>query len=126
MIKIILTMLLGVTVGTLGDIFLAQGMKALGKVTIHSIADVWRAAGRVFKTRIPLAILFMIACFAIWLTVLSWADLSLVLPMAALSYVLNAILAKPMLGETVSPRRWLGTAIVFVGVVTVIMTGQSR
>ena len=118
-------MLLGVTVGTLGDIFLAQGMKALGKIEIKKAADVWRLAVRAVRTRIPLAILFMIACFVIWLTVLSWAELSLVLPIAALSYVLNAVLAGPMLGETVSARRWVGTIIIVVGVVAVIMTGKA-
>ena len=50
---------------------------------------------------------------------------SMVLPIAALSYVLNAVLAKPMLGETVSLRRWVGTVIIVSGVVTVIMTGKA-
>ena len=125
MVKVVVFMLLGVTIGTLGDIFLAQGMKALGEISVKKPADAWRLAVRAFHTRIPLAILFMIACFVVWLTVLSWADLTLVLPIAALSYVLNAVLAKPLLGETVSLRRWVGTVIIVIGVVTVIMTGKA-
>ncbi len=125
MVKVVLFMLLGVTIGTLGDIFLAQGMKSLGTIAVKKPIDVWHVAVRAAKTRIPLAILFMLACFIVWLTVLSWADLSLALPIAALSYVLNAVLAKPMLGETVSLRRWVGTIIIFAGVVTVIMTGKA-
>lgn len=126
MLKVILGMMLGVTIGTLGDIFLAQGSKALGNVSVKRLADVWSLIKRVVHTpKIPLAVLMMLACFVNWLVVLSWADLSLVLPMAAMSYVLNAILAKPMLGETVSPRRWAGTIIVFLGVVLVTLTGKG-
>ena len=126
MLKVIVVLSCGIVIGTLGDIILAQGVKSLGDIKVNSLTSLWNLVKKVVHTpRILIAVCFMIACFLIWLTVLSWADLSLVLPMTAMSYVLNAILAKPMLGETVSPRRWLGTFIVFLGVVIVTLSGQG-
>ena len=50
---------------------------------------------------------------------LSWADLSYVLPVTAFGYVLNAVLGRVFLGEQVTPARWAGTLLIMAGVVLV-------
>src|ERR1700684_3698294 len=96
-----------------GDTFLSRGMKSLGPVSlahpaelIHAIFSPWVAAG----------IVLLIGFFASYLTALSWADLTYVLPATAISYVMMALLAKRILHEQVTTHRWLGIALVTVGV----------
>jgi drug/metabolite transporter (DMT)-like permease len=73
-----------------------------------------------------------IALLIIWLltrmVLLSWADLTLVLPLTAVGYVINALLDVPLLHETVSPRRWAGTFCIFAGValVSTALRGETN
>src|ERR1700733_8916065 len=96
-----------------GDTFLARGMKTLGPVSlahpaafIHAIFSPWVAAG----------IVLLIGFFASYLTALSWADLTFVLPASSLGYVIMTLLARFWLGERVSPMRWLGVVFITAGV----------
>ena len=96
-----------------GDTFLSRGMKSLGPVSlahpgqlIHAIFSPWVAAG----------IVLLIGFFASYLTALSWADLTYVLPARSLGYVIMTLLAKLWLGERVSPMRWLGVVFITAGV----------
>ncbi len=59
------------------------------------------------------------------MTLLSWADLSFVLPVTAIGYVLSALFGFAFLGETVSHKRWLGTLLIVAGVALVGRTGES-
>jgi drug/metabolite transporter (DMT)-like permease len=57
--------------------------------------------------------------FGLWLAVLSWEDLSVALPLQALSYLVVAFLAQWYLGENVSSMRWAGICLICVGVALV-------
>jgi drug/metabolite transporter (DMT)-like permease len=61
----------------------------------------------------------MVAYFGLYMLALRWADLSFVLPLTALSYLLGATLARYYLGESVTPARWVGALVITVGVVIV-------
>ena len=114
--------LLAVTVfGASGDVCLARGMRDFGPVTstnwhrlLTALPNPWIIAG------ICLLILF----FCTYLTALSWADLTYVLPATALSYVLMALLAKLFLHENVTLEHWLGIGLVTAGV-GFVATGPS-
>jgi drug/metabolite transporter (DMT)-like permease len=54
--------------------------------------------------------------FFIYLTLLSRADVSLVLPLTAVDYVVVTILAQYLLGEVVTPIRWAGVGLIVAGV----------
>jgi drug/metabolite transporter (DMT)-like permease len=58
----------------------------------------------------------LIGFFASYLTALSWADLTYVLPASSLGYVIMTLLAKFWLHEHVSPLRWLGVVFITAGV----------
>jgi undecaprenyl phosphate-alpha-L-ara4N flippase subunit ArnE len=47
------------------------------------------------------------------------ADVSVVFPMSSLSFVGIALLSALFVGESVSPKRWLGIALIIVGTVLV-------
>jgi len=65
----------------------------------------------------------------VWLlsrmTLLGWADLSYVLPVTSIGYVLSAILGKVFFGEQVTWERWLGTAFIVAGIFFVGLTAAN-
>ena len=82
-----------------------------------------------------LAVLFQpwvalgIALLIVWqlsrMTLLSWADLSYVLPVTSIGYVLSAITGLLFLRERISVARWAGVALIMSGVVLVGRTRHS-
>jgi len=60
--------------------------------------------------------LLLFAFFAAYMTALSWADLTYVLPATSIGYVLLALIAKFILHEQVTPGRWLGILLITAGV----------
>jgi uncharacterized membrane protein len=56
------------------------------------------------------------------MTLLSWADLSYVLPVTSIGYVFTAFLGKYFFGEQITWQRWLGTAAIMIGMILVGLT----
>jgi drug/metabolite transporter (DMT)-like permease len=106
--------LAGVAVfASVGDSMLSRGMKGIGHISISHLQDLILALGNVW---IVGGILLLLAFFAAYMTALSWADLTYVLPATSLGYVLLALIAKFVLHEQVSALRWVGIALIAVGV----------
>jgi uncharacterized membrane protein len=63
--------------------------------------------------------------FILFLTLLSRADLSYVLPVTSFSYIITAVLAMLMLNEEVSLRRWFGILLICFGVL-MVAKGESK
>jgi uncharacterized membrane protein len=59
------------------------------------------------------------------MALLSWADLSYVMPVTAISYVVTAFAGRLFLGENVSVARWVGIFLVTAGVTLVGRTAAS-
>jgi drug/metabolite transporter (DMT)-like permease len=49
------------------------------------------------------------------MAMLSWADLTYVLPVTALGYVISAILGWAFLAETITAARWAGVFLIVAG-----------
>ena len=96
-----------------GDVCLARGMRGFGPVTVTNWHQLF---GFVLNPWVLTGIGLLLLFFASYLTALSWADLTYVLPATALSYVLMALLARQFLGEHVTASRWLGIALITSGV----------
>ena len=97
----------------MGDSLLARGMKNLGSVSLHNLSGLplailnpWVAAG----------ILLLLTFFACYMSALSWADLTYVLPATSLGYVFVALIGHFGFHEAISPARWLGIALIAAGV----------
>ncbi len=104
-----------------GDVCLGRGMRDFGAVSsanwhllLTVLSDPW----------VILGISSLILFFCSYLTALSWADLTYVLPATALSYILMALLAKIFLHENVTLSRWLGIGLITLGV-GVVASGPS-
>lgn len=126
MLKTVIVMLLAVTAGTIGDIFLTKGMKELGDVSAMNLKGIMNAAFQALTSpKLVFGTVMLAVFFFLWLAVLSWEDLSVALPMQALNYVLVAFLSQYFLGEVVTPMRWAGTILVCVGVVLITKSSGS-
>jgi len=96
-----------------GDSLLSYGMKQVGNISVHDIPDLLLA---ITNPWVALGIIFLLGFFTSYMTALSWADLTYVLPASSLGYVLLALIAKYALHEQISMTRWLGIALVSSGV----------
>lgn len=99
--------------GPVGDSLLSVGMKDSGRISVHNLASVLFA---IQDPWIVGGILLLLAFFAAYMTALSWADLTYVLPATSLGYVLLALIARFCLHEQVSLTRWLGILLISSGV----------
>jgi uncharacterized membrane protein len=106
--------LAGVTLfSAIGDTFLSRGMKDLGSVSLHHLSHVILAISNPW---VAIGIAFLISFFACYATALSWADLTYVLPATSIGYVILALIAKYGLHEHISTARWIGIALISMGV----------
>ena len=100
-----------------GDVLLTKGMRQVGEVSTWAPRELLSIAFRALSNRYVLgSMLFMAMHLVGFVTVLSWADLSVVFPATALVYVVNTMAAKFVLKETISGYRWAGITLVCVGV----------
>jgi len=114
--------LAGVTLfSTLGDSLLARGMKQLGGVSLHNFSGLLFA---ILNPWVAIGILLLLAFFASYMSALSWADLTYVLPATSLGYVLVALIARIFFHEEISLTRWLGIACIAAGV-GIVAAGPS-
>ena len=71
-------------------------------------------------------IFLLIVYFACFLSAVSWTDLSLVLPVTALGYILDVLTGHFLLGEPVAPARWCGAVVIVFGVSLVSLSGARN
>jgi uncharacterized membrane protein len=122
-IKTLVMILAMVVCANVGDLLLKSGMMQIGAVEI-SRAGLWHALLLTITSgTIWIGIFFLAGFMLSYMTVLSWADYSYVMPAGAFGYALLTLLAVVFLHETVSPRRWGGVILICVGV---LLVGQTR
>jgi len=97
----------------LGDTCLSRGMTNLPAITLAHPGTLIAA---VFTPWIAVGIALLIGFFASYLTALSWADLTYVLPATAFGNVIVALLSRFWLQEPISLERWSGIALITLGV----------
>jgi uncharacterized membrane protein len=101
-----------VVLNALGNYCLSRGMRGLDEIDWRIAANPWVIAGAVI----------LIGWLIAQLSLLSWADLTYVLPISASSYVLSAILGAVSLHEHVTTSRWAGILLIASGVAVVART----
>jgi drug/metabolite transporter (DMT)-like permease len=112
--------LLVVIFSPLGNVLLSTGMKEVGPMTFHTASEFFGVFAQVFTSAaIWLGIASLFAYFISYMLVLSWADYSYVQPATAMGYVIVALLGHFVLHETVTPLRWIGISLIFLGVLVV-------
>lgn len=125
-LKTFLLIAVMVIAGPLGNVLLSKGMKQAGGLSVWPLPEALHAIVRVLGTvPIWLGIGSLLTFFLANVLVLSWADYSYVQPASSVGYGVSALLGFLMLGEPVSPLRWLGIAIICLGVFVVGQTSPQ-
>jgi drug/metabolite transporter (DMT)-like permease len=122
-VKTLFMVLLMVVCANVGDLMLKRGMSRIGEVQ-PSLAGLARAFPlTVSNGSIWIGIFFLSGFMLSYMTVLSWADYSYVMPAGAFGYAILTLLAVVFLHEAVSPRRWIGVVLICIGV---LLVGQTK
>ena len=125
-LKTIPLILISIVLGPLGNVFLGKGMKGVGSVTATTLSDLPPVAARVLTSGyIWLGIACLLTFFIVHMLLLTWADYSYVQPATSLSYFFITVLSYFVLGEAISPARWLGVTVICLGVFIVGRTAPS-
>ena len=125
-LKTIPPILISIVLGPLGNVFLGKAMKGVGPIASGTVLDLALIASRVLMTGyVWLGIACLLVFFIVHMLLLTWADYSYVQPATSLSYVSITMLSYFILGETISPLRWLGVALICLGVFVVGRTSPS-
>ncbi len=104
-----------------GNSALAHGMKQLGDIGNSPFALI----GALFHPWVALGVALLILWTLANMALLSWADLSYVLPVTAIGYVLTALSGKYLLGETITLEHWAGIVLITAGVILVGVTAPG-
>ncbi len=111
-----LFLLAGVMLNAIAQLLLKAGVRPLGVLSVEPttmIATVGRVLGQG-------PILLGLACYVVsvglWLVALSRIDVSIAYPMLSLGYVINALAAYWLFGESLGPVRCAGIGVILIGV----------
>jgi drug/metabolite transporter (DMT)-like permease len=95
-----------------GNFFLKLGMPAELSTPLDYITVL-------FRPTVALGVALLIVWMLSRMALLSWADLSYVLPVTSIGYVLVAIVGHVLLNEQITGRRWSGIFLIMAGVALV-------
>lgn len=117
MIRAFLLLSLAMLCAGVGNIFLSRGMKTVGSLDSRRPVEILKFFRRAILNRnVLLGVFISCGYFFLWLAVLSMADISWALPMNGIEYLMVAFLARTFLKEKISKERWIGIALISVGI----------
>ena len=123
MLKTLLLVVVAVVLGGAGHVMLSKGMKPGGDLTEAPSSRLGGMVARALSNQwVLIGIALQAIFFFTYLALLSRAEVSQLLPLTALDYVVVALLAQWLLGEVVTPARWAGIGLIAVGVALVSRT----
>ena len=111
-----------------GDFFMKRGLPE----SAH-LAGPLDFIGALFQPWVALGVVLLVLWQLSRMALLSWADLSYVLPVTSVGYVVVALIGKVLLNEDITGRRWMGIVLIMAGVALVsgsapstVPRGESR
>jgi drug/metabolite transporter (DMT)-like permease len=105
---------------TIGEVLQAKGMRRHGEIRDFHPGALGRAVAVLARNwMVAASIVAMAISFFAYLGLLTVAELSFAVPATAITYALETVLAKYVLGERVTWLRWAGAALVIGGVALV-------
>lgn len=120
-----ITFFVGILMGALGGILMKVGATKIGQLEINSVGQLVHYIFVLLTNPYSLAgILLYFMSAVVWSYLLIKLDISFVQPILALTYVVTPILAIFILKEHVPMIRWLGIAVIIMGVYIVARTAR--
>jgi drug/metabolite transporter (DMT)-like permease len=115
---LIVALMVGAT--TVGEVLQAKGMRRHGEIRDFRLGAIGRALAMLARNRFVIgSIAAMAISFFAFMKLLSVTNLSFAVPVSAVTYVMETVLAKYFLHERVNGLRWAGAALVVCGVTLV-------
>ncbi len=114
-------LLLFIALKAAGNLSLAWGMKHLPAAGANPLSYILA----MLDPFVAFGVIALILALLSRMVLLSLADLSYVLPVTAIGYVIAAFLGKVVLHEVVTNQRWLGTILIFIGAALVSSTAEK-
>ncbi|QUW04747.1 EamA family transporter [Chloracidobacterium validum] len=112
----------------MGNVLLTLAMKRLSP-TLEAQLAAWEVRALLLTIMTDVTFLsglaLLVTFFILFLTLLSKLDLSYVLPVTSLGYIITALLGAFLLGEAVSSTRWLGIVAIAAGVYLVTRSAEA-
>lgn len=109
-------LLAGVVLNATAQLLLKAGTNVLGVITLTR--ENW--VGEFGRMAVEPHLLGGILCYGVsvivWIIGLSRVPVSIAYPMLSLGYIVNAIAAHYLFGESVTLARWLGIGFIIIGV----------
>lgn len=109
-----LLILLNVLLLVAGQVFFKMGLEQTGGFHLSNWLQVF------LSPWILLGLFLYVVATGLWFVVLSKVNLSIAYPLQSLSYVLGVLAAWLIFHEPVSLIRWVGVAVIMVGVVLIV------
>lgn len=117
---------ISIILGPLGNVFLGKAMKGVESLNSAKASDIVPIASEVLSSGyLWLGISCLLGFFIVHMLLLTWADYSYVQPATSLSYLSISVLSYFVLGERISPLRWMGVTVICLGVFLVGRTPPS-
>lgn len=121
-LKTFFVLLLFIALKAVGNLALAWGMQHL---TENASANPLFYVRAMLNPYVLGGVGALIVALLVRMVLLSLSDLSFVLPVTAVGYVIATFLGKTVLHEEVSSTRWLGTVLIFIGAALTSSTVQT-
>jgi drug/metabolite transporter (DMT)-like permease len=126
MVRVIVAMIGASIAGGLSQVLMRRGMQQVGSLEtwapLELLAYFWRA---LCNPWVIAGTLMSAVFYFAFLAVLSWAEVSVALPLTALEYIIVAVLGISLLREAIPPLRWAGIVLVAAGVVLISLAGGA-
>jgi len=103
-----------------GDFFMKRGLPES-----QHLSDPLDFLGALFQPWVALGVVLLVLWQLSRMALLSWADLSYVVPVTSVGYVVVALIGKVLLNEDITGRRWAGIALIMAGVALVGRSAPS-
>jgi len=121
--KTLVLVLIATLIGGTGHVLLSKGMRSVGDLTEAPALRLGAmVAAALTSPWLLLGVALQAAFFVMYLTLLSRAPVTQVLPLTAVDYIVVALVARLVLAEAVTTTRWAGILLIVAGVFLVSRT----
>ncbi|HET7482118.1 MAG TPA: EamA family transporter [Actinomycetota bacterium] len=122
----VVLLLVSVVFAVAGQITLKTAMDNVGRLGKSELGSIGQTVGRVAREpRLWVGLVLFGVSAVFWLIVLSRVRLSVAYPMIGISYIAVVLFARYHLHEHVPPLRWIGVAVIAIGIAVIGFSFRS-
>jgi len=125
--KIIALMALSDLLESIYEFFFKKGMLIVGQFNFSDLSTTGTFVVHVVSNGwIWIGLTIIVVQTLIWFAILSKIDLNIAFSVTSTSYIYVLLLSKFLLHEHVSLNRWLGTALIIVGILLIARSSKEK